>query len=106
MRPKQPRIQSGTPDPLRNKACILAGRHIGLGTTTAREQELAGSLVGGFQVVIDGLAGLLAQFKPEGPSGFLLSNRCAIRRVAAGGDILDPDGDDVTAAKLAVESPD
>jgi hypothetical protein len=32
-----------------------------------------------------------------------LSNRCAIRRVAASGDILDPDGDDVTAAKLAVD---
>src|SRR5882757_6509361 len=38
-----------------------------------------------------------------GPPGFLLSNRCAIRRVAAGGDILDPDGDDVTATKLAID---
>ncbi|HEY8670395.1 MAG TPA: hypothetical protein VIL63_06130 [Terriglobales bacterium] len=28
---------------------------------------------------------------------------CAIRRVPAGGDILDPDGDDVTAAKLTVD---
>jgi hypothetical protein len=32
----------------------------------------------------------------------LLSDRCAIRRVPAGGDILDPDGDDVTATQLAV----
>jgi hypothetical protein len=32
-----------------------------------------------------------------------LSNRCAIRRVAAGGDIPDPDGDDVAAKKLAVD---
>jgi len=32
-----------------------------------------------------------------------LSNRCAIRRVAASSDILDSDGDDVTAAKLAVD---
>src|SRR5215216_1954630 len=38
-----------------------------------------------------------------GPPSFLLSNRCAIRRVAAGGDILDPDCDDVAAAKLAVD---
>src|SRR5205085_2220662 len=45
---KQPRVQSGTPDPPRNKASILAGRHIGLGTTTTPEQELAGSFVGGF----------------------------------------------------------
>src|SRR5262245_26255552 len=33
----------------------------------------------------------------------VFSNRCAIRRIAAGGDILDPDSDDVTAAKLAVD---
>jgi len=49
------------------------------------------------------LAGLLAQFKSDRPSGFLLPDRCAIRRVAAGGDILDPDSDNVTAAKLAVD---
>src|SRR5229473_1469064 len=103
MGPKQPRIQSGAPDPLRNKASILAGRHVGLGSTTTREQEFAGSFVGGFQVIIDGLAGLLAQFKSDRPPSFLLSNRCAIRRVAAGGDILDPDSDDITAAKLAVD---
>jgi hypothetical protein len=103
MRSEQPRVQSGAPDPLRYKASILAGRHIGLGTTTTREQELAASFVGGFWVIIDGLAGLLAQFKSDGPASFLLSNRCAIRRVAAGGDVLNPDGNDVTAAKLAVD---
>jgi hypothetical protein len=32
-----------------------------------------------------------------------LSDRCPIRRVPAGGDILDPDGDDITTAKLAVD---
>jgi hypothetical protein len=32
-----------------------------------------------------------------------LSNRCAIRHVAGGGYILDPDGDDVTTAQLAVD---
>jgi acyl dehydratase len=30
-----------------------------------------------------------------------LPDRCAIRRVPAGGDILDPDGDNITAAKVA-----
>ena len=63
MGPKQPRVQSGASDPLRNKASILAGRHSGLGTTTTREQELAGSFVGGLEVIIDGLAGLLAQIQ-------------------------------------------
>jgi hypothetical protein len=32
-----------------------------------------------------------------------LPSRCSIRRVPAGGDILDPDGDDITATKLAVD---
>jgi hypothetical protein len=32
-----------------------------------------------------------------------LSNRCSIRSVPVGGDILDPDGDDVTTSKLAVD---
>src|SRR5258708_12742047 len=47
--------------------------------------------------------GLFGQFKPEGPGSFLLPDRCAIRRVAAGSDILDPDGNDVAATKLAVD---
>jgi hypothetical protein len=51
----------------------------------------------------DGLAGLLAQFKSDGPPSFLLSNGCTIRRVTAGSYILDPDGNDITAAKLAVD---
>jgi hypothetical protein len=32
-----------------------------------------------------------------------LPESCAIRRVSAGGDILDPDGNDIRAAKLAVD---
>ena len=69
----------------------------------AGEQELAGPLVGSLQIVIDGLAGLIAQFKPDRPPGFLLPDGCAIRCVAACGDILDPDGDDIAATKLAVD---
>jgi hypothetical protein len=49
------------------------------------------------------LAGLLAQFKSDGSPGLLLPDRCTIRRITAGGDILDPNGNDITAAKLAVD---
>ena len=69
----------------------------------AGEQEFAWPFAGGLQIVIDRLAGLLAQFKSDRPPGFPLPNRCTIRRVAAGGDILDPNGYDITAAKLAVD---
>jgi hypothetical protein len=47
---------------------------------------------------------MFAQFESDGPSGLLLSDGCAIRRIATSSDIFDPDGDDVTAAKLAVDS--
>jgi len=67
------------------------------------EQKLAGPLVGSPQVIIDGLAGLLAQFKSDRSPGFLLPHRCAIRRVSASGDIFDPDGNDITATKFAVD---
>src|SRR2546430_11779204 len=103
MRPKEPWVQYEASDPLRYEARILAGRHAGVRAATTCEQELAGPLVGGFQIVIDGLAGLLAQFKSDGPPGFLLSDGCAIRRVSAGSDILDADGDDIAPTKLAVD---
>src|SRR5450631_4092362 len=103
MRPEQPWIQSDAADPIGNEPRILARCPIAVGTATAREQELAGPLVGGLKIIIDGLAGLFAQFKSNGPSGFLLPDRCAIRGVAAGSDILDPDGHDITPAKLAID---
>src|SRR6266851_2680049 len=102
MRPEQPWIQSNAADPLGNEPRILARCHVAVGTTTAREQELSGPFVGGLQIVVDGLAGLLAQFKSDWPPGLLLSDGCAIRGVPSCGDILDPDGDDITTAKLAV----
>ncbi|MBT1517034.1 hypothetical protein KIP88_42420 [Bradyrhizobium sp. SRL28] len=69
---------------------------------TAGEQEFAGSFGSGLEIVINRLTGLLAQFKSDGTPGFLLTNRCAIRRVSASGDILDPDGNDITAPKLSI----
>ena len=103
MRSKEPWVQSDAPDPLRYEARILAGRHAGVRAATTYEQELAGPLVGGFQIIIEAVAGLLAQFKSDWPPGFPLSDGRAIRRVATGGDILDPHGDDITAAQLAVD---
>ena len=97
MRPKQPRVQPDAADPLRYEARILAGRHAGVRTATTREQELAGRLVGSLEIIIDGLAALIAH---------LLSDGCAIRGVATDSDIFDPDGDDITATKLAVDQPD
>src|SRR5450631_2534762 len=103
MRAKQPRVQPNAADPFGNETRILARCYGTVVTTTAGKQEFARRFVGRLQIVIDRLAGLLAQFESDRPPGFLLSDRCAIRRISAGSDILDPDGDDVTAAKLAVD---
>ena len=70
MRPEQPRVQSNAANPLGNEPRILARCHVAVGTATAREQELAGPFVGRFQIVIDRLAGLLAQFKSDWPLFF------------------------------------
>jgi hypothetical protein len=45
------------------------------------------------------MAGLFAQFNLTSRPGFFLSDGCAIRGVAAGSDIFDPDGDDITPSK-------
>src|ERR1700704_4758901 len=76
---------------------------LGSGPRRPPKRKSPGLLFVAFWIIIDGLAGLLAQFKSDWPPGFLLSDRCPIRRVPAGGDILDPDGDDITTAKLAVD---
>src|SRR4051794_22291186 len=103
MRPKQLGVQSDAADPLGDEASILAGCHAAARATMPGEQELSGALAGGGQIIIDRLAGLFAQFKSDRPPGFLLTDGCAIRRVAARSDILDPNGDDIAAAKLAVD---
>jgi len=103
VRPKQSWVQPDATDPVGNEARILSRGYAALGATTTSEQEFAGPFVVRLQIIIDGLAGLLAQFKSNGPAGFLLSDRCSIRRVPAGGNILDPDGDNVTASQLAVD---
>jgi len=81
----------------------MTGCHTAVGATTPCEQELAGPFAGGPEIVIDCMADLLAQFKSDRPSSFLLSNCRAICRVPTGSDILHPHGDDITATKLAVD---
>ena len=64
------------------------------------EQELAGSFAGGLEIVYCP-ASLLDNSNLTG-SRFPFADRSAICRVSACGDVLDPDGDDITAKKLAV----
>src|SRR5580692_2579471 len=103
MRPEQPWVQSNAANPPGDEPGISAGCHTAVSTEVAGEQELARPLARHPWIIIDGLAGLVAQFKSDGPPGFLLSDCRAIRRVPAGSHILNPDGDNITATKLAVD---
>jgi hypothetical protein len=47
--------------------------------------------------------GSVRSTRSDRPAGFLLSDNCAIRRVSAGSDVLDPDRDDITATQLALD---
>jgi hypothetical protein len=100
---EQPRVQSNAADPLGDKASVLAGCHTAVRATMSGEQELAWAFARAAEILIDRVTGLLTQFKSDRTPGLLLTNRCAIRRVSASGDILDPNGDKITAPKLAVE---
>src|SRR5712675_767519 len=91
--PKKPWVQPNIANPLGNEARIVARCFAAFCTAATSEQELAGPLVGDFQIVIDRLAGLFGQFKSDWPSRLLLSHRCTVRRVSARSDILDLDRD-------------
>jgi hypothetical protein len=47
--------------------------------------------------------GFARPIQSDRPPSFLLPDRCAIRRVSAGSDILYPDRDDITGTELAVD---
>jgi len=64
--------------------------------------SLAWPLVGDFQTVVHRLTVCSVNSNLTGRP--VLSDSCAICGVTAGGNILNSDGNDVTAAKLAVDS--
>jgi hypothetical protein len=49
------------------------------------------------------MAGLIRQLELDGPPRLLLPHRCAVHRITVWGNVLDPYGNDVTSAKLAVD---
>jgi len=55
------------------------------------------------QTVVDRRRSLSRQFETNRPSDSLLADGRSIHRVAARGNIIDMNGDDVTAAQLAVD---
>jgi hypothetical protein len=57
------RRSSNAADPFGDEPGVLACRHTSVRTAMAGKQELAGSFAGGFYIVIDRLASLVASFE-------------------------------------------
>lgn len=77
--------------------------HAPITMTAACEQELAGLLAGGFDVVVDRLPGLFGQLEPDGMSSFSLTDGGAINGDPIRSHILDLEADDIAASELAVD---
>src|SRR6202035_5822859 len=96
-------IETNASDPFRDEPSILSGGHAPVRTSPTAEHELAGLLAGCPQVVIDSLAGLLGQLKPDGLPGFPLADSRSIGSITVGNEILDLQRNDITGAKLAID---
>jgi hypothetical protein len=55
------------------------------------------------EVVVDGMAGLLGQFKSNRSPSLSLTHRCSGNCVPIGSNIIDPNGDDVATPQLTVD---
>jgi len=91
------RVEADAGDPLADEARILSCRQSTSRATTSGEQELAGLPVRYAQVVVEGLARLFRQLKPDGAASFFLPDRSAVESVAIRGDVIDANSHDVTA---------
>ena len=69
---------------------------------TASKEPLIGLPTGLSQVLVDGLARLLREFKFDRTTGFALPNDSTVERIAARRNVFNAQSDDIATAKLAV----
>ena len=69
---------------------------------TAAEEELAGFFLGGGEVIVDRLSGLLCQFELDRLARLFLAHGCSIDRVTMRRNVLHPQADDIASPELAI----
>jgi hypothetical protein len=94
---KEAWLQPDAGYPLADQSGILSRRYRSIRTTTTSEEELTWLLIGGTDVTIDRLSGLLRHLEPDRLAGLLLAHGCPIDRVTMGSNVLDPQADDVAS---------
>jgi hypothetical protein len=77
MRAKQPRASPMLPIHSDTRRAYWRVVMPGVRAATTREQEFAGPVIGGLQIIIDGLARLFAQFESDRPPVFFCRTVCA-----------------------------
>lgn len=97
------RIESDAGHPLLYEPCVLPRRQSPRAVTPASKQKLSRLPSGQPQVLVDCHAGLVCQFEAHRPARLFLPDGCAIHRVATRSHIVNADGDDITAAQLAID---
>ena len=96
---REGRVDSGSP--VRNKARVLPSGHALSRPPGTRKQKFARLLPGHLQVGINGCAGVVGQFEPDGTSRLFLTH-CRTRDcIPVGSNVFDPKGDDIASPQLA-----
>jgi hypothetical protein len=100
--PKEMRVEINAGKPVSQVPCILTSCHAAPQLPTVK-QKLTRFLTCQSDVGIDGVSGLLRQFKPDGTPCLSLANCRPIHGVAVGRNIIDLYGNNVAASKLAID---
>jgi len=90
-------------NPLADQSSILTCRNSSVAAATAGKEVLTRLFVGGSDVVVDGLTGLLGHLEPDRLAGLLLAHRRAIDSMSVRRHIFHLEADDVAASQFAID---
>jgi hypothetical protein len=103
VRSKEARVQTNAGNPFGDHPGVLPRRYRHVPTSTAAKEVLAWFLIGGSDIIIDRLAGLLCHLEPDRLAGLPLAHGCPIDRMTMRSNVLDPQADNVASSELAID---
>jgi hypothetical protein len=103
MRAEQAWVEPDAIDPLTDQPSILPCRDSSVAAVTPGKEVLTRFLVGGSDVVVDRLTGLLSDLEADGLAGLLLAHSRAIDGMSVRCHIFRVQPNDVAASQLAID---
>jgi hypothetical protein len=100
---EQVRVKPDAANPLGYKPSVLPRGHASFLSTSDGEQKLARVLADRPDVVVNGLARLFGQLKPDRSACLFLADGRPIDGIAIRRNIFDLESDDIAASQLAVD---